>query len=45
MNLLEKSERQLRDLVLQFWSSKALCSEKDSILCISAFKEVVLTIC
>ena len=40
-----KKVRPSRDSVLEFWSSKASCSERDSILCISAFKKVVLTIC
>ena len=33
------------DSGLEFWSSWASCSERDSIFCISAFKKAVLTIC
>ena len=37
-----KKAKPSRDSVLEFWSS---WSERDSIICISAFKKVVLTIC
>ena len=40
-----KKARPSRDSVLEFWSSEALCVERDSIFCISAFKKDVLTIC
>ena len=40
-----KKARPSRDSVLEFWSSKASCSETNNILCISSFKNVELTIC
>ena len=40
-----KKARSSRDFVLEFWSSEASCSEKDSISCISAFKKAVSAIC
>ena len=40
-----KKAKPSRDSMLEFWSSWASCSERDSIFCISVFKKAVLTIC
>ena len=37
-----KNARPSRDSVLEFWSSKTSCSERENILCIYVFKKVVL---
>ena len=41
---IKKYIRSSMDTVLEFWSSEALCTLKDNIFCISAFKKAVLTI-
>ena len=43
--LIGKNARPSSDSMLEFWNSKTSCSERGSVLCISAFKNVVLTIC
>ena len=40
-----KKAKPSRDSVLEFWSSRVSCSERDSILCIPVFKKAVLIIC